>query len=343
MADAFNSFLSDMPRIEMTLASATQLFNPVTMTWSKKLLKALDVTESLFPALVPSGTVLGELRADLAKDTKIDGAKVVASCSNQLSAALAGLPICKGEKWAFIHLGTPTTVVGIDLGRPLINEATREMKFTHLLGPGGSTALYKSSAGLFILEECRKYWRERETGLDGDLLTHLAISAPPFEAFINPHDPRFATPGDMPLKVQAFCRETEQTMPRKPGPIVRCVLESLALTYRQTLRELEYLTDTQVTKLYILGGAEEDLLNHFIANALEVPTVVAPAESAVIGNVSMQTVALKQLKSVDQARDMVRNSFRTETIIPHASAWHAAYDRLADIMLCGANTPSASA
>ncbi len=333
IADAFNYFLSNIPRIEVSLASATQLFNPITKTWSNSLLDALHISRDLFPAVVPSGTVLGDLRPDVAKETRLEETKVVAGCSHELAAALAGLPICKGENWAFLQLGT-TTLMGAELPQPLINDASREMKFTNQLGHGGAVSFYKPVVGLSILKECRRYWKEKDTGLDDELLTHLAISAPPFEAFINPNDPRFTTGGDMPAKIQDFCRETDQRVPRKPGPIIRCVLESLALTYRQTLREIEYLTDSQFTKLYILGGADEDLLNHFIANALEVPTVVAPPETPVLGSVVVQSFAFGQFKSFDQARDSVRRSFRMETIMPHATAWHAAYDRLADLLLC---------
>jgi len=70
-------------------------------------------------------------------------------------------------------------------------------------------------------------------------------------------------------------------------------------------------------------------LNHFIANAIQIPVVIAPAEATSIGNVIVQAVALGHIKSLDEARETVRNSFKMETIIPHATAWNAAYERLA--------------
>jgi rhamnulokinase len=121
------------------------------------------------------------------------------------------------------------------------------------------------------LEECRRFWKERDREIDDRLLTHLAGSSPPFESLINPADPRFLIPGDMPLKIQAFCRETNQPVPRKPGPIIRCVLESVALLYRKTLEEIEAITGRQIGRLYLLDGSANDLLNHFTANALRRP------------------------------------------------------------------------
>ena len=157
-------------------------------------------------------------------------------------------------------------------------------------GYGGLVRFSKQTVGFWILEECRRFWKERDREIDESLLTHLASSSPPFDSLINPADPRFLVPGDMPLKIQAFCRETNQRVPRKPGPIIRCVLESLALQYRKTLEEIETLTGQQIKRLYLLGGPANSLLNHFIANALRRPLVVGPADAAAIGNVLVQAL-----------------------------------------------------
>jgi sugar (pentulose or hexulose) kinase len=132
----------------------------------------------------------------------------------------------------------------------------------------------------------------------------------------------------MPLKIQAFCRETNQPVPRKPGPIIRCVMESLALQYRKTLREIEELTGQNIARLYLLGGSANALLKHFIANAVRLPLVVVSPEAAATGNIVVQALALGHLQSLEQAREIVRNSSKSETLIPYATAWDTAYDRL---------------
>ena len=284
----------------------------------------------LFPPLVPAGTELGPLRPEIAKTTGLEDARVIASCSHETAAALVGLPISPGESWAYLQLGS-WAVMGTELANPIITDASRELNFTNETGYGGSVRFSKQTVGLWILEECRRFWKERDREIDDILLTHLAGSAPPFESLINPADPRFLAPGDMPLKIQAFCRETRQPVPRKPGPIIRCVLESLALHYRKTLQEIEELTGRKIARLYLLGGSANALLNHFTANAVRRPLVVAPADATAIGNVIVQALALGHLKSLEQAREIVRNSFKTETLIPYATAWDAAYDRLAHL------------
>jgi rhamnulokinase len=224
--------------------------------------------------------------------------------------------------------------MGTELTEPIITDASRALNFTNEVGYGGSIRFSKQTVGLWILEECRRFWKEKDREIDDGMLTHLAGGSPPFDSLINPADPRFLAPGDMPLKIQAFCRETNQRVPRKPGPIIRCVLESLALQYRKTLQEIETLTGRKIARIYLLGGSANALLNHFTANALRRPLVTGPADSAAIGNVVVQALALGHFESLDQARDVLRQSFKSETLIPYATAWDTAYDRLTH--LCAA-------
>jgi rhamnulokinase len=280
------------------------------------------------PELVASGTVLGPLRADVAKQTGLEAnVQVVASLSHDTGAAVAALPIT-GQNWAFLSSGT-WSLMGVELPEPIINDAARELNFTNEIGFGNSVRLLKNITGLWVVQECRRYWAEKEQDLDYDVMTHLAGSAPPFESLINLADPRFLIPGDMPAKVQAYCKETGQPVPRKPGPVLRCVLESLALLYRKTLREIEQVTGRKIERLHIVGGGTKNaLLNHFTANALQIPAVVGPSEATAIGNVLVQAMALGNLNSLEDARKVVRDSFKSEIIQPYAAAWNSAYERL---------------
>jgi rhamnulokinase len=326
VADGFNFLLGGVPRVELSLASPTQLFDPTSKTWSERLLKSLKIRPELLPPIVPGGTVLGPLKPEIAKETRMEEAQVVASCSHNIAAALAGLPVQPGERWAYLRPGS-TALMGTVLEKPLMNEISRDLGFTNEVGYKGSICFHRRLTGLSVLEECQKIWEKENRQVDPDLLSHIAASSTPFESLIDLSDPRFQEPEDMTLKIQAFCKETKQPIPRKPGPIFRCVLESLALNHRKALQQIQYLTDLQVERLYILGAGAHSLLNHFIANALEVPVVIVSDDAAAIGNIVVQALALGHLESLEQARELVGRSFKTETIMPHPTAWAAAYDR----------------
>jgi rhamnulokinase len=331
VGDAFNFLLAGVPRVETSLAGTTQLYNPVTQGWSDRLVTALRLPSKLLPPLVPAGTELGTLRPAIVKDTGLEDTKVVTSCSHELAAALAGLPVNGEENWAFLRLGN-STIIGTQLSNPLINEAGRALNFTNEPGYGGSVCFYKLALGLWILQECLRFWEKNDPALDLGMLAHLAGSAPPFASLINPSDPRFLEAGDMPQKILAFCKQTKQPLPRKPGPLYRCVLESLALLHRRLLQELECITGLTMSRLYLLDGIGNDLLNHFTANAVQIPVVVAPANTSAIGNVVVQALALGHIQSLEDAREIMRKSFKTETIIPHAAAWDSAYQRMMTLL-----------
>src|SRR6266404_5569372 len=82
VADGFNYLLSGVARFEVSMASTTQLYNPIAKNWSDKLIAALRLPPKLFPLIVPSGTVLGPLRSDLSQQTGLENVQVISSCSH---------------------------------------------------------------------------------------------------------------------------------------------------------------------------------------------------------------------------------------------------------------------
>lgn len=326
IADGFNFLLSGVARIDASMASASQLYNPATRQWSEQLLRLVGINARQFPEVVPCGTVLGPLRDEISQSAKLEKPNVLTACSDQMAAMLMGLPLKQQEKWAFLQPGK-MTVMGAQTTEPVLTDEAHDLSFSSQLAYGGCVNLYKRTNGLGILDACAQYWETQNRAMDLELLSHLAGSAPPFESLIDPNDPRFITPNDMPLKIQAYCKETNQPEPRKPGPIYRCILESLALMYRKMLSETQQLTGREVDRVHVLNGKSHSLLNHFIANALQKPIVIVSPDSAAIGNILVQALTIGDLKTADEARDLVLRSLKPEVIAPHASIWDMAYDR----------------
>ena len=106
VADGFNYLLSGQARIEASMASTTQLFNPIQHTWSDRLLGALRLPSRILPPVVPSGSVLGPLRPDIAKQTRLQDVEVISSCSYEMASAVSGLPASSDINWAFLKPGT---------------------------------------------------------------------------------------------------------------------------------------------------------------------------------------------------------------------------------------------
>ena len=188
LADGFNYLLGGEPRIEASMASVTQLYNPVTRQWSEQVLAVLKSGAKLLPPVVEPGTVLGSLREAICKEIKLEETRVVAACSHELSAAVCGLPIAETEVWAFLRQGSES-VAGMLVPEPIINEGAHLANFSNQTTLGDAVCFYKSGNGLRILSECQRFWAEKDhSTIDDEMLSHLAGSAPPFFSLIDPGD-----------------------------------------------------------------------------------------------------------------------------------------------------------
>lgn len=327
VGDAFNYFLSGAVKIEASMASTFQLYNPRTGAWSDKLIRALELPRDLFPTIVPSGTRLGKLRPELAAELELPQIEVIATCSHDTGAAVAGVP-GQGRNWAYLSSGT-WSLMGVELEAPIITDLCREFNFTNEIGFGNSVRFLKNISGLWLIQECKRQWLREGRDLDYAALTTLAMDAPPFGSLINPAADEFLAPENMVSQFVQFCRRTNQPAPKTEGAFVRCALESLALLYRRTLGQIEQLTGKKIEWLHIVGGgSHNDLLNQFTSNAVQIPVLAGPAEATAAGNVVLQAIALGHLPSLGAAREVIRDSNTVRRFEPKDSeAWDAAFTR----------------
>ncbi len=334
IADAMNTLLGGAPHAEESLASTTQLYDPVQRAWSPQVLEAVGLPRALFPQIVAAGTVLGPLEPGLAVECGLVGAQVIATCSHDTGAAVAATP-AEGEGWAYLSSGT-WSLLGVERKEPLLSDACREANFTNEAGYAGTTRLLKNLAGMWLLQECRRAWAAAGEVYDYAALAEAAAASEPLRSLINPNDPRFASAGGMPEKIRAACRENGEPEPRTVGEVARCILESLALLYRATLAEAEGLTGEPIRKLHVVGGGSRNrYLNQWSADATGLPVYAGPAEATAIGNLLIQAAALGVLDSPEAIRRVVRESFPPEIFTPQASArpaWEAAAARFTQLL-----------
>lgn len=339
IGDTINHLLGGEPVAEASLASTTQLYNPANHDWAWPLIEHLGLPKDIFPNVVPSGAVIGALTPELQSETRLGPVKVVATCSHDTGAAVAAVPASNEEGWAYLSSGT-WSLLGVESKTPVLTEAARQLNFTNEVGYNGSIRLLKNIAGLWILQECMRFWRE--SGHDhtyGDLV-ELSLEAPALVSLINPGDPRFlrsggtAASGGMPARIAEFCTETGQPVPQNTGAnavgaLARCILESLSLLYRKTLGELEQLTGKQINRLHIVGGGtRNDLLNQCAANATGRPVITGPIEATAAGNILIQAIACGSVASLDEARQIVARSFPQNSYTPRdMTVWNGAYSR----------------
>jgi rhamnulokinase len=65
-----------------------------------------------------------------------------------------------------------------------------------------------------------------------------ATGVPAFSALIDPDDPRFLVPANMPAAINAFLQEHRQVPLQAPAAFARCIMESLVLRYCEVFRQI---------------------------------------------------------------------------------------------------------
>ncbi len=323
--DLFHHWLCGSQTTELTNATTTQCLDARARDWAIDLLDRLDVPTRLFPDVVDPATQLGPVKVE---SSGVRGAMVVAAATHDTASAVAGTPL--GESSAFLSIGT-WSLVGVESPLPVVGEAAYRANVTNEGGVAGTFRVLRNVTGMWLLEESRRTWAAEGAARSLEELLAEARSAEPLRSLVDPNDPRFGSPGDMPGRIGDYCVETRQPRPEDRGAVVRCILESLALKHAETVDLVSDVTARRVDQLNVVGGgARNPLLCQWTADATGLPVVAGPAEATVVGNLLVQAMALGELGSLAEAREVVRASFELEVYEPRDLApWQEARERVA--------------
>ncbi|HMO51751.1 MAG TPA: rhamnulokinase family protein [Kiritimatiellia bacterium] len=324
--DLIHAWLSGVAVNEYTIASTSQMLDVQTRDWSSRLLNVVGAPRRLFPRLVMPGDVIGTLRSEWARAWGIPDMRVVAPPSHDTASAVVAVPFVDSES---VYLSSGTwSLMGVELPEPMTGEAAYRYGFTNEGGAYHTIRLLKNICGMWIIQECRKAWMAGGEPLSFEQIRAESNQAPPFVSFIDPDDPVFATPGDMPARIQAYCRETGQPVPLTRGAMARCVFESLAMRYRAVLGMLEDLTGRTYQRIHIVGGgAMNEVVNQYTAEATGREVEAGPVEATSLGNLAVQMISDGVVADLAEARAMIRRSTDLQLFAPRQpEIWRRAYE-----------------
>jgi rhamnulokinase len=324
MPDVFNYLFTGEKKTEFTYATTSQLYNPVKKTWEDALFEALGVPPSIMQDIVQPGTVIGELEQSVCREAAIDALPMVAAASHDTGSAVAAVP-AEEEDWAYISSGT-WSLMGVETKAPILTKKALESNFTNEGGVEGTIRFLKNITGLWLLQQCKKRWEKDRAFGYGELM-ELARSVEPFKALVDPDRRAFLHPPDMTETIRTCCAETGQAAPETPAQFVRGILESLALKYRLVLDQLKEMAPRPIRRIHVIGGgARNELLCQFTANATGLPVLAGPVEATAIGNIMVQAIATGAVRSLAEMRGVIRGSFEIKQYEPERrEEWEAAY------------------
>jgi rhamnulokinase len=334
MPDLFNYWLTGVKACEFSDATTTQFYDPRRSAWARPLLERMGLPTDILPPVIQPGTAVGPLLPAVAEEVGLAAPEysranttVIAPACHDTGSAVAAVP-ARGEDFAYISSGT-WSLMGVEAMEPVITPESLASNVTNEGGVCGTFRLLKNIMGLWLVQECRRTWAQEGREYSYAELAAMAAQAAPFGPLVEPDSHDFLAPGDMPARIRAFCARTGQDVPETEGAVVRCALESLALTYRWVLEKLEVMTSRALRAIHVVGGGSQNgLLCQLTADATRRPVIAGPVEATAMGNILMQALARGRIASLAEGREVVRRSCEVVTYEPRESAgWDDAYGR----------------
>ncbi len=331
MPDALSYLFSGVKKNEFSIASTSQLLKPGELAFEPRLFEAMGVSQEIMQEIVLPGTLLGTIKTEVQRETGSTAIPVIAVASHDTASAIVAVP-STGKNWAYISSGT-WSLMGIESDKPLISKKIYDLNFTNEGGVDGTTRFLKNIMGMWLLQECRRVWSTFANYTWSEMVD-LSIHSQPFKCLIDPDDSSFLNPENMPAAITNYCLKTGQETPASHGEFIRCIFESLAMKYSLTLHSIRSVISYPIEIVHIIGGgANNELLCQYTANALGVTVVAGPTEATAIGNIMIQAKAMQTVASLKEIRKMVGRSFSTTTFEPHdQQIWKLQLERFSKIL-----------
>ena len=261
---------------EYTNATTMGMVNAKSGEYDLEIVDALGLPWHLFPRLSQPGTVLGNLRPEIA--AAVGGnCKVMLCATHDTGSAVEGIPM-EGNH-PYISSGT-WSLLGVKTTKPITDAGSEAANYSNE-GGVAYNRYQKNIMGMWLVNELQ---RELCPDLPFPEIVKLA-EASACEALVDANAPEFLAPQSMKA---AFDKATNNAL-ATIGDYFRCAYRSLAVSYRQAIDELEANTGCTYEKLYIVGGgAKNRFLNRLTAEATGKQVIALPIEATAQGNLKIQ-------------------------------------------------------
>ena len=315
--DLLGFMLTGNKSAELSIASTTQLLDPLSHTWSDKVINALGLPRKLFPEIIMPGQLKGRLSEKLCRELGIPSAEVIAVCGHDTQCASFAAPASDAD-FLFLSCGT-WSLLGTVTDSPCLSDAAFDLELTNESGFSGKINLLKNITGLWLVQETKEFLKSGGYEVSFAQLESLAENSR-FCGLIDPDCPEFSSPGDMPEKIRRFCQMTGQDIPETTGDVMRCIYLSLAMKYRFAAEQISQLTGKKFPRIYIVGGGTQSrLLCQYTADVCALPVTAGPVEATALGNAAMQLISCGEITDPADVPDMIRRSEQVQEYVPSHS------------------------
>lgn len=302
--DYFNYLLTGNKRNEYTNATTTQLVSPVTKDWDMDLIETLGYNKTMFHTISMPGTLIGNFTEQMKEAVGFD-CEVILPATHDTGSAVLAVP-ANDEDYLYISSGT-WSLMGIERKEADSSMVSKAANFTNEGGYDYRFRYLKNIMGLWMIQSVR---HELKDAYSFARLCELAKETDGFNSKLDVNDDVFLSPDNMVEAIKTYCKETNQKVPSTVGELAACIYNSLAMSYAETVEEIEKITGKTYSRIHIVGGgANADYLNELTAKYTNKAVYAGPTEATAIGNILAQMLKAKEFVSLEDARNGVFQSF----------------------------------
>ncbi len=260
---------------EYTNATTMGMISAETGEFDTAIIGALGLPAHLFPRLSQPGTKLGMLSGEIAEE--VGGNCMAILCAtHDTGSAVEGIPM-EGNQ-PYISSGT-WSLLGVKTPKPITDAGSEKANYSNE-GGVGYNRYQKNIMGMWLVNELR-----RDLCPDmpfGDIVK--AAEASTCDSLVDANAQTFLAPESMKAAFDGAVTGLETV-----GDYFRCAYRSLAISYRDAIRELEENTGKTYESLYIVGGgAKNQFLNALTEESTGKKVIALPIEATALGNLKIQ-------------------------------------------------------
>lgn len=251
------------------VASTSGLLSRDKAGWCQQVIQAAGIPARIFPPVLAEPALVAK-RGDTA---------LVACGSHDTGCAAYGMGLNPGD--IFVSLGS-WAVVGA------LSAPVTEAGITNEAAVGGGNRAQLNRVGMWLAQECRRAWQSQGEDVSFARLDDLVARSASAGVLIDPEDPVFSAPGDMPARIRKEICAQAADVEEGIGPLLRVVTESVAASIARAIETIRRHTSAS-GEVHVGGGGTKDaLLLAQLATRLGQKLHVHEGEMSVRGNLLAQ-------------------------------------------------------
>ncbi|MBR2327804.1 MAG: hypothetical protein IKA51_04200 [Clostridia bacterium] len=315
MADLLGYLLTGTKCCDCSVPSMTLMYDNSKSDWSDEIINAFGLDKSILPPMVKHYTKCGNISDPELVEAGFGNVPLVSVAHHDTVSAFSAVDaLGLGNDTVYISCGT-WTVMGIPVESAVLSKEAYDFGLCNEMGLNGKLFLAKNLTGMWIEQECQRYWKAKGIALDYKHLDSYVANESVDDIVIDTQLPIFSTVGNMPEKIQQYCKETGQRVPETVEDIFAAIMHNMSRDYANVIKRMMEFTPVKAKRIQIVGGGAKNIpLAKFISRETGLPVYAGPIEATVTGNILAQMVASGEISKISDAKEILLNSFEIKEI-----------------------------